>query len=606
MPPSTYGLPTQSPQVAPNLEEQRRQLERNLGLPSHERPGLLPPKQQRIHNNQSVVVSPQERIINRPPTGGIDSGGGGNLGLKWAFGGGTGGAASPLINEIGGEFNWYAAGIIDNLLGGGKKVLLENSSANLVQRSFYANGEASAIAIRKVPTLAREAIAKIPSFEIPTIKIPKLDMPELPSLDLPKIPEFDLPEIPQIKIPGFPRPTIPELKPQKPKIKDRDEPRIRKPKPKPIPKNKTRQLRELELSECGFISFGYVRATKITGVKEVYNQNGDFDHYESIQSSVGMEQVYNDWIKYNLQPEDQPPTLEEFIESGGDSGYIQTVPINQFTSYQAYYGIGNSINADQPTRSHPFKNLYFPYYSYGSSRIAVYGINNNSAINAILNNLDGDYPGEVYKINVSNHDAKDCPIGKPPPPPDEPPEPPDQNCDCMAQCCPDIDYRKIRAIVQEELKKLDLVSAIPLSWQIRNEGNKPQMVIQCAEENGVDKDGNKKYKSAMYPISVPHWDGSPEDKISLPSYIKGNYEGIYVLSDNSKVTINAKNEIECKRILSAIKPKIPRQYRKDAYFKGGLIVRDEPIKESRVKPKYGRYFKNGQRNNKPDWRVDFL
>lgn len=109
----------------------------------------------------------------------------------------------------------------------------------------------------------------------------------------------------------------------------------------------------------------------------------------------------------------------------------------------------------------------------------------------------------------------------------------------------------------------------------------------------------------MYPISVPHWNGTASDSISLPSYIKGNYEGIYTLSDNSKVTINAKNEIECKRILNAIKPHISKKYLKDAYFKGGVIVRDKPIKESRVKPRYGRYFQEGQKNNKPDWRVDF-
>lgn len=175
----------------------------------------------------------------------------------------------------------------------------------------------------------------------------------------------------------------------------------------------------------------------------------------------------------------------------------------------------------------------------------------------------------------------------------------------MAKCCPDIDYRKIKAFIDEAISKLDLVSAIPLSWQIRNEGDRPQLVIQCAEEDGFDKDKNKKYKSAKYPITVPHWNGSASDQISLPSYIKGNYEVIYVLKDNSKVTINAKDEIECKRILNAIKPHISKEYLKNAYFKGGLIVRDEPIKESRVKPRYGRYFKNGQKNNKPDWRIDF-
>jgi hypothetical protein len=142
------------------------------------------------------------------------------------------------------------------------------------------------------------------------------------------------------------------------------------------------------------------------------------------------------------------------------------------------------------------------------------------------------------------------------------------------------------------------VAAIPQSWQIRHEGGKPQLVIHCAEKK---EDG--KYGSAMYPITVPHWKGTVKDKPSLPPYKKGNWEGILVLADNTKVTINAANESECTKILNAIKPWIKSEMLKGSYFKGGKI--NVEIKPTQVKPMYDRYFKTGQKNNKPDWRVDF-
>lgn len=174
-------------------------------------------------------------------------------------------------------------------------------------------------------------------------------------------------------------------------------------------------------------------------------------------------------------------------------------------------------------------------------------------------------------------------------------------------CCPEIDYRKIQAIIAEEVKKLDVTAAIPLSFQIRHEGDTPQMVIQCAQRKSA-ANGNTpaRYDSAKYPITVPHWKGGQNDKPSLPPYKKGNWEGILVIADNSKVTINAQNESECIKILNAIKPWIDSKMLKGSYFKGGKIVTEEPIKQELVYPKYGRYFANGQKNNKPDWRVDFL
>lgn len=599
-----YGLPTATPTRTdvPDIAEQRRQLERNLGLPDHIRPGLLPPVQENIQSGQKTATPVGDVVINRNSSINPDNGGSGNLGLKWAFQGGTGGAASPLISEMQGEFQWYTAGIIDRLFG--NKTILENSSPSLAQKGFYEAGSGAGLAVKSIPKIIKDSLEKVPRFEIPKIQVPKFSFPQLPKFDIPKIPEFNPQPKPKEPIqPGQPKPTVPEpqQKPQ-PESKEKDIPRLKEPAPKPIPKSLIKQLRDLELSPCGSISFGYATVTKVLESRYVLNDSGGY-HLERITVPATIEEVYNAWVKYNVS-EGQAPTLIEFIESGGGTGQVNTFKINQFTSYDAYYGIGGLINSNQPTRSYPFNDIYYPYYSYGSTNIAVKGVNNNLAINAVLDHLSGGYAGEVYKINVSQIDAKDCPIGKPPLL--DPPPPPPEDCDCMAQCCPDIDYRKIQAMIEEAVKKLDVTAAVPLSWQIRHEGDKPQMVIQCAErKSAATAKQPAKYDSAKYPITVPHWKGGQNDKPSLPPYKKGNWEGILVLADNSKVTINAKNEAECIKILNAIKPWIDSNMLEGSYFKGGKITTKEPIKETQVFPQYGRYFEKGQKNSKPDWRVDF-
>ncbi len=414
-----------------------------------------------------------------------------------------------------------------------------------------------------------------PHFEIPQIKISKPEFPQLPQVKLPQLPEFKLPEF------KFDEP------------QDKDKPII-KPKTKPLRKQKLREqdLRENDISQCGQIYFEAVYTTRVTGDRFVQNNQGGYDFIiDRYQASFDE--------AYDFFEENQGVELADFLGYGNATGASSIQNVSSGVSYKFENAGGRKIfQNNQPS---------YPYYDVAVFSFLSLGSTSKNAIGQMLDNLAvSGFTPTIIKIDLLGSENKACPIDKYPDPDPPPPDPPDPECDCMAQCCPDIDYRKIQAIIREEIEKLDLVSAIPLSWQIRNEGNRPQLIIQCAEEDGVDKSGNKKYKSAKYPISVPHWDGSPGEQIFLPSYIKGNYEGIYTLKDNSKITINSQNEIECKRILQAIIPHVSKTYLEDAYFKGGLIVRDDPIKESRVKPKYGRYFKDGQKNNKPDWRIDFL
>ena len=145
------------------------------------------------------------------------------------------------------------------------------------------------------------------------------------------------------------------------------------------------------------------------------------------------------------------------------------------------------------------------------------------------------------------------------------------------------------------------VAGIPLAWQLRPEGDRSQLIIQCGE---VDDKG--KIGSPMYPITIPHYGGTKLKKSPVPEYIKGNYEYILVLADNSKITINAKNKKEAEKVINAIKLLIKPDFISKSYSKSGLIKNNKfQIKETKVKPKMAKYFSKGQKQAKPDWIVKF-
>ncbi|MEH2312349.1 MAG: hypothetical protein V7K35_13340 [Nostoc sp.] len=449
----------------------------------------------------------------------------------------------------------------------------------------YTVGQKAGNQVRELSKDAKKNIEDLwhhrPTFEIPKIQIPKFDIPQMPKFDIPTIPEFH----PQLE------------------LKEKDIPRLKEPAPKPIPKSLLEQLQQLDLSPCGSISFGVVYATKATGEYFVPNAENTGGYFEVIRVPSSLDEIYGLYSNWeSTQNTKYYSNAIEYLESGGGTGAANQINVGNGAKYVYHSLIGNGVYGN----GSPYGSGY-PFYYVGGGIVEISGDSTKAGISRVLGDLaKSGYTPEIYKLNVSNPSAKDCPIGKPPPPPDPPPDPP-KDCDCMAQCCPDIDYRKIQAMIEEAVKKLDVTAAVPLFWQIRHEGDKPQMVIQCAERKSAPTAKEAaKYDSAKYPITVPHWRGGQNDKPPLPAYKKGNWEGILVLADNSKVTINAQNESECIKILNAIKPWIDSKMLENSYFKGGKIKTKEPIKETQVYPQYGRYFKNGQKNNKPDWRVDFL
>ena len=96
-----------------------------------------------------------------------------------------------------------------------------------------------------------------------------------------------------------------------------------------------------------------------------------------------------------------------------------------------------------------------------------------------------------------------------------------------------------------DLKEGSDCVAMPEHWQLKPEGHRPQLVVQCAE---LREDGT--LGSAKYVVTIPHYQ-LVGDEIPPPfDFInKGKYYGVLLLGDNSKVQVYCQSEWEARRVL---------------------------------------------------------
>ncbi|MHC5863188.1 collagen-like triple helix repeat-containing protein, partial [Nostoc sp.] len=150
-------------------------------------------------------------------------------------------------------------------------------------------------------------------------------------------------------------------------------------------------------------------------------------------------------------------------------------------------------------------------------------------------------------------------------------------------------------VKQQNNSSIEVYAAVPEWWQVRIEAGRPQMIFMFAEDLG---EGN--FDSAKYPITVPHPIAKHYETSPLPSYQKGQYEGIVILKDNSKIIINAISTEEAERVLSAIKAIVIPE------FLEGAIQKISPrrgvsLLTITVHPKRVEYFSTGLKKTKSDW-----
>ncbi|MBO1050399.1 MAG: collagen-like protein [Dolichospermum sp. DEX182a] len=143
--------------------------------------------------------------------------------------------------------------------------------------------------------------------------------------------------------------------------------------------------------------------------------------------------------------------------------------------------------------------------------------------------------------------------------------------------------------------------AVPDMWLIRPEHSRSQVCYSFAEVDST----NNIIGSPKYSIIIPHHIPSkPNTPLSI--YQKGNFELIYVLRDNSKITIHGFNQSENLKILEEIKLRIIPEYLNGAYLsKNSEIFPKTPLQTIRVKCTRAVYWSEGRKNNKPDWVKKF-
>ena len=145
-------------------------------------------------------------------------------------------------------------------------------------------------------------------------------------------------------------------------------------------------------------------------------------------------------------------------------------------------------------------------------------------------------------------------------------------------------------------------AAVPDSWLIRPEHHRPQAVYQFAE---INNDGEI-IGSPKYSINIPHHKPQKPNSPTLPVYRKGNWEIIFVLSDNSKITIHALNQAEGYKVLNAAKSMVYPKYLIGSYLsKDGYVRTATPLAEIRVKLRMIKYFPQGRKDVKPEWIAKF-
>jgi hypothetical protein len=141
--------------------------------------------------------------------------------------------------------------------------------------------------------------------------------------------------------------------------------------------------------------------------------------------------------------------------------------------------------------------------------------------------------------------------------------------------------------------ELEPVVAAPDWWQVRIGANRPQIVCVFRKSN------SRTYHS----LAIPHpAEVEIPTEAILPAYAKGNFQGMIVLTDNSKFIVNCSSAAEAERICNIAASKIIGSYLPTPYKVWITERKGEPVGESQMFPTSIYYYSQGQKDLKPDWR----
>ncbi|WP_156119854.1 hypothetical protein [Leptolyngbya sp. KIOST-1] len=142
------------------------------------------------------------------------------------------------------------------------------------------------------------------------------------------------------------------------------------------------------------------------------------------------------------------------------------------------------------------------------------------------------------------------------------------------------------------------IATVPEWWQVRVGADRPQLVVLYAE---IKKDGS--LGQSRWPLTIPWFNASlrSELKRRLPSYNKGQWQGMLTLNDNSKILVHARTKTEAESTINTLARIIVSEQRP----KPIAIVTGErqgtALKKVSVVPTVAHFYPTGQKNMKPAW-----
>lgn len=646
---------------------ERQKIEVNRSIDNRGKPQSLPPIQEKIRLNSpyrpnlETPVKPSSQTNPVIPTSKTNPTIPSKINLGSAnFGGSDYSAKERGMEEAAYYTGWFLSGAGDQL----SNSYTPNSSLRLKRDPLEdlayeagmraANGGQLAVkeAIDTSNRLKEELWKRRPSFEIPKIELPKI-----------KIPGFQIPKlrIPQLQ---FPELKIPDFKPQEFEPREIEPPKIFEPRKSKPPLIKcsdgffVNNVDYFYQEENGVDNKGNKTFSKLKMTCKLIKATTKYDGELKIKSDRGLPANIDIYTEYELD--------YNYYWDANYGAYYWLINKEQnfaYTSKFAIYGYRDRSYSRGTKLAYAFLGGTKDFgEDFVRSMYGVYGRD-------LLENEEGtdgtqtqQFPKFVRNTTKVNKWVNICPdvIWQPELPKEKPaPPPPPKDMKCEP-----INYRLIQYLMTRTLESMtskieipvvscelvegvwqpktsyltlevfatsieqvaqveqlhianaemavslceaknnEAIAAIPDSWLIRPEHHRPQLIFQFAEVASDNKLG-----SAKYPLNIPHpKKGYKPNECPLPSYKKGSWELIYVLSDNSKVTIHALNKAEAQKVLQACKEIIEPSYLEGGYLsKDGLVKpsAENAIKEITVRPRYCSFFPKGRKEGKPEWRIDF-
>jgi TolA-binding protein len=156
-------------------------------------------------------------------------------------------------------------------------------------------------------------------------------------------------------------------------------------------------------------------------------------------------------------------------------------------------------------------------------------------------------------------------------------------------------------IASQKCKECNAIATVPEWWQVRPEAGRKQAVLVFKELKDDGTIGNDPYA-----ITIPHCTLTMAPNASpLPTYKKGDYQGVLFLKDNSKLIVNCFDADEVQRVITALSTVIDSAYLQGATQTIGRH-KNKPFKKIKVKAQELHFYPTGAKSMKPAYIKSFF